>query len=150
LEFTLSTEESKAINEFPPPKVIIAGSGMSVGGRISHHEKRYLADPNSILLIVGYQAAGSLGRVLVEGVKKVKILGEEVNVKAEIVSVRGYSAHPDVNGLQSFVEKSSKSLRKVFVVQGEPHATLFFTQRIKDYLGLEAVSPKLGDSFEIS
>ena len=157
LEFTLRTEESKKINDVPAPKIIIAGSGMSTGGRIIHHEKHYLPDPNSILLLVGFQSAGSLGRRLLEGDNPVKILGSEVIVNAEIESVTGYSAHPDINGLFDFVENASTgsarsrrvNLKKVFVVQGEPKASLFFTQRIRDYLGIEAVAPEIGDSFDI-
>ena len=150
LQFTLTTEESKKINDVLPPKVIMAGSGMSVGGRIIHHEKRYLSDPNSILLLVGFQAAGSLGRRLADGEKSVKILGEEISVRARIESVVGYSAHPDINGLYNFVENSVDSLEKVFVVQGEAKSALFFTQRVRDYLGVDAVAPKLGDSFKIA
>ncbi|PIS13692.1 MAG: MBL fold hydrolase [Candidatus Tagabacteria bacterium CG09_land_8_20_14_0_10_41_14] len=149
LKMTLTTEESKAINEVPPPKVVIAGAGMSTGGRIIHHEKRYLPDKNSILLIIGYQAAGSLGRQLVEGVREVKIFGEEVPVNAEVVSIRGYSAHADTNGLFDFVDEISEKLKKVFVVQGEARASLFFSQRVRDYLAKEAVVPKLGDTFEL-
>jgi len=156
LKFTLTTAESKSINGVSSPKVIIAGSGMSVGGRIIHHEKRYLPDPKSSLLIVGFQSAGSLGRRLVEGEKYVKILGEEISVKAEIISVRGYSAHADINGLFDFVKNASASsragkqgLKKVFVVQGESKAALFFTQRLRDYLGVDAVAPQIGDSFKL-
>ncbi|MFH1979114.1 MAG: MBL fold metallo-hydrolase [Patescibacteria group bacterium] len=148
LKLTLTTEESKAINDVGGAKVVIAGSGMSTGGRIIHHEKRYLSDPRSILLLVGFQAAGSLGRQLVEGVRRVKIFGDEVEVNATIESVRGYSAHPDMNGLFDFVEKIS-NLKKVFVVQGEAQASLFFSQRIRDYLGLNATAPRIGDSFEL-
>jgi len=149
LKFCLATEESKAINKVPPPKVIIAGSGMSVGGRIIHHEKNYLSDPNSILLIVGFQSAGSLGRRLVEGTKNVKILGKEILVKAEVISARGYSAHPDTNGLHDFVQNVSKNLKKIFVVQGEAKAALFFAQRVRDYLGVNAVAPQIGDSYNL-
>jgi metallo-beta-lactamase family protein len=149
LKFTLTTAQSKEINDIPPPKIIIAGSGMSTGGRIIHHERRYLSDSNSALLIVGFQTAGSLGRRLVEGAKWVNILGEEIPVKAKVISVRGYSAHPDANGLYKFVERTSENLKKVFVVQGEIHSALFFTQRIRDYLGVDAVAPKFGDSFDL-
>ena len=80
---TLSTEQSKEINDMPPPKIIIAGAGMSNGGRILHHEMRYLSDPKSTLLIVGYQAQGSLGRRILEGAKLVKIFGEEIPVNCK-------------------------------------------------------------------
>ncbi len=149
LKLTLTTEESKAINDEPAPKIIIAGSGMSTGGRIIHHEKRYLSDTNNILLLVGYQSAGSLGRRLQDGASWVKIMGEDVSVKARVETVRGFSAHPDMNGLYNFVESTSDTLKNLFVVQGETNSSLFFTQRVRDYLGLNATSPKIGDSFEI-
>ena len=118
LRFTLTTEESKSINEVPPPKIVIAGSGMSTGGRILHHEKRYLSDPNSAILMVGYQAAGSLGRRIADGAKSVRIFGEEVPVRCRVETIRGYSAHPDQDMLLDFVRNSADTLEKVFCVQG--------------------------------
>jgi metallo-beta-lactamase family protein len=150
LKFTLTTEESKQINEVPPPKVIIAGSGMSTGGRILHHERRYLSDPKSTLLLISYQVAGSLGRQLKEGLKEAKILGEIIPVKARVVSLSGYSAHPDKNGLLRFAEDNYGTLEKVFAIQSEPKSALYFTQMVRDHLGLDIVCPKYGDSFELS
>lgn len=149
LKMTKTTEESKAINDVPAPKVIIAGSGMSNGGRIIHHERRYLSDPKSILLLVGYQAYGSLGRILQDGAKSIKILGEEVTVKAKTETIRGYSAHPDRDGLTDFIQKSAETLKQVIVVQGEPSSALFLTQRVRDYLGIHAQAPKYGDSIQL-
>jgi metallo-beta-lactamase family protein len=149
LRFTLTTDESKTINDAPSPKIIIAGSGMSNGGRILHHERRYLPDPNSALLMIGYQSAGSRGRQLQEGAKEVEMFGEKIPVKCRIETVRGYSAHPDREMLLDFVRNSADTLKKVFVVQGEPAAALFLVQRIRDYLGIDAVAPKYGDSFKI-
>ncbi|OGZ30781.1 MAG: hypothetical protein A2931_02360 [Candidatus Niyogibacteria bacterium RIFCSPLOWO2_01_FULL_45_48] len=149
LKFTLKTEESKAINEVPPPKIIIAGSGMSTGGRILHHERRYLSDPNSTILMVGYQAAGSRGRQIQDGAKSVKIFGEEVPVRCRVETIQGYSAHPDRDALLAFVQNSADTLQKVFCVQGEPAASLFLVQRIRDYLGIDAIAPRYGDSFEL-
>jgi metallo-beta-lactamase family protein len=149
LKFTLTTEESKQINDVPGPKVIIAGSGMSTGGRIIHHERRYLPDPKSTLLLISYQVAGSLGRQLKDGAKEVRILGETVLVKARIYSIGGYSAHPDKNGLFQFVENNCETLKKVFAIQSEPKSALYFVQTIRDHFGLDAVAPKYGDSFEL-
>jgi len=148
LQFTETTEESKKINDIPPPKVIIAGSGMSTGGRIIHHERRYLSDPKSTLLLISYQVAGSVGRQLKDGAKEVNIFGESVTVKARVAALGGYSAHPDKEGLYKFVENSYDTLEKVFAVQSEPKSTLFFTQMIRDHLGIPAVAPRYGDSFE--
>ncbi|MBI2100794.1 MAG: MBL fold metallo-hydrolase [Candidatus Vogelbacteria bacterium] len=144
LKKTLSTGESKAI---PPAgrKVIIAGSGMSNGGRIIHHEKHYLVDPKNTLLLVGYQSVGSLGRQLQDGVRTVTILGESVPVRAKVLTLSGYSAHRDRDGLLAFVELAADSLKKVFVAMGEPQVSFFLAQRIRDYLGLQAVVPRPGE-----
>ncbi len=149
LRFTLTTEESKIINDAPSPKIVIAGSGMSTGGRILHHERRYLPDPNSAILMIGYQSAGSRGRRLQEGAKEIEIFGEKIPVRCRVETVSGYSAHPDREMLLNFVRNSADTLRKVFVVQGEPAAALFLVQRIRDYLGIDAIAPRYGDEYEL-
>ncbi|MCH7597671.1 MBL fold metallo-hydrolase [Patescibacteria group bacterium] len=149
LKFTYTTEESRAIARTANPKIIIAGSGMSHGGRIIRHEKKYLPDPNSTLLFVGYQAAGSLGRRLQDGAKKVTIYDETIPVRARIETIRGYSAHKDSDGLVSFVESTSKTVKQIFVAMGEPKASLFLVQRLRDYVGVNAIAPKQGERFEL-
>ena len=149
LEFTEHHKDSIDIANTPNPKIIIAGSGMSNGGRIVHHEKRHLPDPNSTLLIVGYQAAGSLGRQLVDGAKEVEIMDKRVQVRANVINLTGYSAHKDSDGLLEFVDNSADTLKKVFVVMGEQKSALFLVQRLRDYIGVNAIAPKLGESFEI-
>lgn len=149
LHFSLSTEESKEINDIRPPKMIIAGSGMMNGGRIQHHAIRYLKDKNNTILFIGFQAANSLGRKIQEGVKKVKIFDEIITVKAKVETIDGYSAHPDSEGIMNFVSNSADVLEKVFCVHGELNNSLFLNQRIRDYLGIDAVSPKYGETFEI-
>lgn len=149
LRLTESVEESKRINDTPSPKVIIAGSGMMTGGRILHHLRRYLSDPKSILLIVGFQSAGSLGRRLIDGEKLVKIFGEEIAVEAEIRKISGFSAHADNPQLFSFVETTRDSLKRVFAVQGEEAQARHLAQEIKDRLGVQADVPMLYDEFEI-
>lgn len=141
LEFTLTTIASKRINDVTPPKVIIAGSGMSNGGRILHHERRYLPDPKSKLLIIGYQSWGTLGRRLFEGEKEVKIFGETVEVKAEVKAIGGYSAHADQAGLLNWISKFTKKKPKVFVVQGEEDPAKTLAKKIKSELGFEAEVP---------
>jgi metallo-beta-lactamase family protein len=150
LHQTLTTGESRGILDFPGKKIIIAGSGMSNGGRVIHHEKHYLPDPKNALLLVGYQAAGSLGRQILDGAKSVRILGEEVSVKAKIINISGYSAHRDSQGLMDFIYGTSDSLEKVFVTMGEPKASLFLVQKVRDYLGLEAVAPQMGETITIT
>jgi metallo-beta-lactamase family protein len=149
LRFTGTVEESKAINAVPPPKVVIAGSGMMTGGRIIHHLKRHLGDRKSILLIVGYQPSGSLGRRLIEKEKSVTVLGEEIPVEAEVRKINGFSAHADSPQLFSFVQKRKDALRRVFVVQGEESQSSVFMQEIKDHLGIHADVPRRYESFEL-
>ncbi len=149
LRMTLTTEESKEIKGTPNPKVIIAGSGMSNGGRIIHHEKLYLPDPKSTLLLVGYQSIGTPGRLMQEGVKKIKILGEEVQINARVVNIFGYSSHKDSDHLFAFAEDMADRVQKVFVVMGEPKSSFFLTQRLRDYLGLDAVVPERGESVSL-
>jgi len=146
LKSTEETEESKAILHVPNPKIIMAGSGMSNGGRILHHEINYLSDSNNTILLIGYQSVGTLGRLIEEGMKKVFIMGQEVLVKAKIAKISGYSGHKDSDHLLEFVEKTADSLKKVFVVMGEVKASMFFAQRLKDNLGLDAVTPLAGES----
>lgn len=147
LKLTLTTEESKEINNVPAPKIIIAGSGMSQGGRILHHERRYLSDPKSTILFIGYQAGDSLGRRISNGAKTVKILGEEIPVRCHIKSISGYSAHADQNQLLNWLRPMRLKLKKVFVVQGDKDQMPFLVQKIKDELAIEAVIPSLGEEF---
>jgi metallo-beta-lactamase family protein len=149
LKITKDAEESIAINNAPEPKIIIAGSGMSEGGRITHHEKRYLSDPHNTLLLVGYQAAGTLGRALADGAKEVFVDHEKIAVRAQILKLQGYSAHRDSTGLMSFIETAADSLKEVFVVLGEPEAAFFLAQRVQDYLGIKAVVPGEGDTIRL-
>lgn len=142
LHMTLTTEQSKEINNVPPPKVIVAGSGMSNAGRILHHEVRYLGDPKSALLIVGFQARGSLGRQILDGAKTVKILGQTVPVRCKIKAIGGYSAHADQPQLLKWVEAMRDNLKKVFVVQGEPEESNPLAQKIKDDFAIAAEVPK--------
>jgi len=149
LKLTEATEESKAINRVPPPKIIIAGSGMSQGGRIVHHEKRYLPDPKSDLLIFGYQVEGSLGRRLLDGEKSVKILGESVPVRAKIRAIGAYSAHADQRQLLEWVKPLKKNLKKLFLVQGEETAAIALQAKLEDELGIKAEIPVGGTSIEL-
>ncbi len=149
LKKTKEVEDSIAINDAPAPKIIIAGSGMSDGGRIMHHEKRYLADPHNTLLLAGFQAVGTLGRALSDGAKEVEIDGAKIPVRARIIALRGYSAHCDSDGLLEFVNNGADSLKQVFVVLGEPESSFFLAQRIQDYLGVKATVPNQGDTVEL-
>lgn len=146
---TLTPEESISIAHAVNPKVIIAGSGMSTGGRIIFHEKHYLPNHNNTLLIIGYQAAGTLGREIQEGAKVVTIRGESVSVKAKIETISGYSAHRDSDELLELMSTSVDTLKKVFIVMGELSSELYLSQKIKDNTGVEAVAPREGESVEL-
>lgn len=149
LSYTLSTHESKMINRVPPPKIIIAGSGMSHGGRIVHHEERYLSDPKSTLLMVSYQGEGTLGRQIFDGAKEVKINDQTISVQAAIRSIGGYSAHADQTELLNWICHIKKPIKKIFVVQGEKKASLAFKQIIMDNLGILAEAPQLNEIVEL-
>lgn len=149
LKETAKVWESKKIESEKGAKIIIAGSGMSTGGRILQHEKKYLPDENTIMLIVGYQAPGTLGRELEDGAKKVSIDDEEVEVRADIRTIKGFSSHKDSDHIVEFVGNMSKDLKKVFVVMGEPKSSTFLAQRLHDYLGINAVVPQEGKKYKI-
>lgn len=150
LRYAHTAEESRRLHDHKGSKIILAGSGMSNGGRVVGHEKEILPDQNSTLLIVGYQSAGSLGRRLIEGEKTVELFHVKVPVRATVSSLYGYSAHMDGEQLLEFVNKSTEGLEQVFVVQGEPAAAAFLTQRVRDYLGIKAIAPEAGESATIA
>lgn len=149
LTFTPSVDESKAINEVPAPKMIIAGSGMMTGGRILHHAKRYLSDPKSMLVIVGYQAYGTLGRRLYEGAETVKIHGEEIPVRCKITAIGALSAHGDQEKLFQWATSDAALPKKIYCVHGEAHAATKLAHRFTKEAGIPAFVPELGETVEI-
>ncbi len=146
---TPEAEDSKGILHKPDPKIIIAGSGMSSGGRVVHHEQNYLADPKNTLLLIGYQSVGTMGRRLEDGAKEVTINHTIVPVRASIKKISGYSGHKDSDALVDFVAGSAQTLKKVYTVMGEPKSTLYLAQKIKNELGLLAEAPEAGKSVVI-
>ncbi|HMP67512.1 MAG TPA: MBL fold metallo-hydrolase [Candidatus Paceibacterota bacterium] len=146
---TYSRDESESIRKTPSPKIIIASSGMSTGGRILYHEKEYLPDPKNAILFIGYQVPGSIGRAIEEGTRDVKIDGQMLPIKAQIHTVSGYSSHMDSDNLVEFVSKTADRVKKVFVVMGEPKSAMFLTQKLRDNLNVNAIHPKEGESFTI-
>ena len=149
LSYTEEVEDSKAINKIIPPKIIIAGSGMSVGGRILFHEKFYLPDPRNCLLITNFQVKGTTGRQLIEGNKKVRIFDEEVPVRARIASIDGYSSHADQRALYKWLNNFSKPVKHIWAVQGEEKSAEALVQLVKDHLGIPASVPKIGEIVEL-
>jgi metallo-beta-lactamase family protein len=160
LTFTPSVAESKHINEVAGPKIIIAGSGMSQGGRIVHHESRYLPDSRNTILFVGYQVQGSLGRRIRDGQKLVRIMERDVHVRCHVKSIGAFSAHADQNGLMEYIRHANEpgsaeasqgkgTLKKCFVVQGELDAAQALAARARSDLGIDAIVPELGQSFDL-
>ena len=148
LKETLKVWESKAINHDHGSKMIIAASGMSEGGRIIHHEKRYLGDPNTLVLFGGYQADNTTGRMIQDGAREVEILEERVGVRAQVRTVTGFSGHKDSDHLVEFVADSSDTLEEVFVAMGELRSSAFLAQRIRGELGVKATVVQKGQYFE--
>jgi len=149
LKYIETSEASHALREQKNPKIILAGSGMSAGGRVQSHEREVLGDERSTVCIVGYQSVGSLGRSLLDGEKVVHIKGEKVPVRAHIEHIFSYSAHKDSGELAAFAEEGKADLKEVFVVMGEPAASAYLAQRLRDYGGLDAVVPSAGQSVDI-
>ncbi len=118
LEYTLSVEESKAINDVNSRAIIIAGSGMCTGGRILHHFKNRLWNHKNAVIFVGYQAVGTLGRHIVDGAKWIKLYHEDIRIKANIYTINGFSAHADQNGIIKWVEGIDE-LKRIFLIHGE-------------------------------
>jgi metallo-beta-lactamase family protein len=144
-----NVRESHAIHLAPGAKIIIAGSGMSTAGRILSHEEKYLPDPNSTILLAGYQALGTLGRQIEEGMKTVIIDEHKVSVRARVEKIDGFSGHADSNALVEFVNESASTLKKVFVAMGEPRSQIFLSQRLRDELGVDAVVAEKGKTYEL-
>jgi len=150
LKKTLSRDESMAIEKTPNPKIIIAGAGMSHGGRIGRWETRYLPDPSTTLIIAGYQAPGSPGRRMSEGMPSVRINDSEVKIRAKVEILEGWSAHADRDELLKFAQASLSRPKAIFVAMGEPVAERFLAQRIHDYLSARAIVPEFGQTWEIT
>ena len=142
LHFTQSVDESKALNESNEPCIIISASGMCDVGRIKHHLKHNIWNPQSTILFVGYQAPGTVGRRIVDGDKKVKILGEEFAVKARVEYIEGYSGHADQQGLLNYVASFNEIMPKhIFLVHGEYDSQEVLRDKI-----LEQTDSKIGIS----
>lgn len=150
LNLAITSDESKEINDIEEPKVIISASGMCDAGRIRHHLKHNLWRPESTILFVGYQSVGTLGRSLVEGAEKVKLFGEEIDVKAEIAKLTGLSGHADRDGLIDWMRGFEVKPSKVFVVHGEDSVTEAFAKTLNDELGLDAYAPYSGTVFDLA
>lgn len=149
LKFTRTAEESKALNETSEPSIIISASGMCDVGRIKHHLKHNLWNSNNTILFVGYQAAGTLGRKIVEGAKKVKIFGEEIAVNARIEYIEGFSGHADQEWLLNFVYSFINKPKHIILVHGEKDAQKELKDRIIEETKIPVTIPKYGEVYKI-
>ena len=149
LIFTRSTAESQALNMNREPKIIISASGMCEAGRIRHHLKHNLWDSRNSIVFVGYQAEGTLGRALIDGVKEVKLFGETIMVAAEIHNLEGFSGHADQNGLLDWLGGFQKIPKQIFLVHGEEQSKIDFAKVVQERLGLSTTPIFANSEFEL-
>jgi len=146
---TKTVDMSKKINEVVAPKVILAGAGMMTGGRILHHLVRYLPDPHSTLMIVGFQAAGTIGRKLYEGARLVRIHGQDVRVNATVKSVGAWSAHADQAKILRWIGAAEKKPKVVLITHGEEHAAEALSRKLRRDMHIDAYVPSPGQVFDL-
>ena len=149
LKFTRTAEESRALNEQNDSSIIISASGMCEVGRIKHHLKHNIWNPNSTILFVGYQAPGTLGRKIVDGAKTVKIFGEDVNVAARIEYIEGFSGHADQEWLMNFIYSFFTKPKHIFLVHGEPEGQIELKRKIQEEINIPVSIPTYGEKYEL-
>jgi metallo-beta-lactamase family protein len=145
LKYIETTEQSKAINHIKGTIMVIAGSGMCTGGRIKHHLVNNISRPESTIMFVGYQASGTLGRLISDGEKQVRILGQQYPVNAQIATIHGFSAHADKNELLTWLKQLKKPPKKIFAVHGEPESANSFADFIREQTGWQTNVPNFQD-----
>jgi metallo-beta-lactamase family protein len=150
LKLTPTADESKMINHIKGTAIIIAGSGMCTGGRIKHHLVNNISRSQSSIVFVGYQAVGTLGRQIVDGAKKVRILGQQHSVKARIEQLYGFSAHADQSELLRWLSGLKSAPRRVFMTHGEPEAARHFADFVHEKKGWATHVPGYGETVELA
>ncbi|MDY6973660.1 MAG: MBL fold metallo-hydrolase [Thermodesulfobacteriota bacterium] len=149
MQFSRSVEESMALNEIEKGAIIIAASGMGHAGRIKHHLRHNLWRPEAHVVFVGYQARGTTGRHIVDGARHVRIFGEQVNVKANIHTIGGFSAHADRDGLLKWIDYFDPKPKTTVIVHGEANSSLAFRDHVQKELGLVSIVPQLGEVIDL-
>ena len=149
LRTTITSDESKMINLDEKPKVILSASGMCEAGRIRHHLKHNLWRADSTIVFVGFQVPGTLGHSLLNGVKEVKLFGEQIEVHAKIMNLPGLSGHADKRMLTEWIKAYKTPLKRVFIVHGDDEVCDGFAAYLREELGLDAVAPYSGDTFDL-
>jgi len=148
LVYTLNVRDSTKLNTYNKPAVIIAGSGMCTGGRIRHHIRHHIQEPDSRILFVGYQAKGTLGRWILEGAKRIKMMGMKLPVKADIRKINSFSAHADSKELVKWAKGFTKPPKKMFIVHGELPASRALSRELEKQ-GLKCQIPNMGETVEL-
>jgi metallo-beta-lactamase family protein len=145
-----SRDESKRLNQEEGTRIIISASGMMTGGRVLHHARRFLPDNRSTIVFVGYQAAGTTGRRIVDGEREVRIMGQFVPVRCHIERIGGFSAHADWAEVLRWLEGMPAPPRKTFLTHGEPEAAAAMAAHIKERFGWEVEVPTYGETTELA
>jgi metallo-beta-lactamase family protein len=147
--FSRTREQSQAINKEETSAIVIAASGMATGGRVLHHLKYRLPNPNDTILFIGYQAEGTRGRTILEGKPEVKIHGQQIPIRANIENISGFSAHADYNEILAWLFGFNRPPLKTFIVHGEPDASAALAEKIREKLRWDVVIPKFEEAFEL-
>ena len=145
-----SPEESKSLNDRQGPMIVIAGSGMVTGGRILHHLRHRLPDPRTTVLLVGFQAGGTRGRSLLDGVSQLRIYGQDVQVGARVETIDGLSAHADQDEILRWLSGFKRPPRKTWIVHGEPGPASRLASVIQEKLGWVAEVARDGQKVEVT
>ena len=148
--FVRKTEESKALHKVAGPAIIVSASGMATGGRVLHHLRQRLTDARNTVLFAGFQVDGTRGRKLVDGATTIKMLGEELSVRARIENLRGFSAHGDRDDLVRWVRELAAVPRRTFVVHGEPTGAMALRDRLDEDLGHDATVAALDETVRLT
>ncbi len=149
VHFHRTVAESKALNRMKGPRIVISASGMLAGGRVLHHLRRLLPDPKNLVMLVGYQAAGTRGRRMMEGAKTIRIHGQDIPVRAQFTALGGLSAHADRGELVRWIESAATPPATVFVVHGEPDSSSAFAQLVERKTGARCFTPDLGAVYDL-
>jgi metallo-beta-lactamase family protein len=149
IQFSRTREQSQAINNETNHAIVISASGMVTGGRILHHLKYRLPNPNDTILFIGYQAEGTRGRTILEGEPEVKIHGKQIPIRAKIENISGFSAHADYNEILAWLMGFNRPPLKTFIVHGEPDASAALAEKIREKLKWDVVIPKFEEDFEL-
>jgi metallo-beta-lactamase family protein len=149
IQFSKTREQSQAINNEKSHAIVISASGMATGGRILHHLKYRLPNPNDTILFIGYQAEGTRGRAILEGKPEVKIHGKQIPVHAKIENISGFSAHADYNEILAWLIGFNRPPLKTFIVHGEPDASAALAEKIREKLRWDVVIPEFEEGFDL-